>query len=210
MFYNQTWSLIMSRIASENMQSIINGIFRIPSNDQKAAPLLYPEMNEDSYALVESLRERVAHAGKQMLIEEIESGHVNALLVGQSEQIAIFIQEFDLYRPRFVWLRKNKIEQLFFPNWVVAAYLKSNSLPGEPPFISGLDWQIELKKEKYWITCSNPPIKGEITYSSFARLFQRMYPEIDKQKPPTRKNNKEESEGRTSMDLNPHSFGGIK
>lgn len=200
----------MKKLESEKYKFIFNGIFSISVNNNKAAALLYPEMDEESYALVESLRERVAHAGKQMLIEEIEAIHFNALLVAQTEQVAIFIQDCDLYRPRFIWMKKDKIRQLFFPTWVMAEYLKHGRLPGPPEFISGLEWEIQPKDEKFWLTCINPPINEEITYSALARRFQSIYPEVDKPTPPPSKKQKDESEGKTTFDLNPPDFGRIK
>ena len=199
----------MKKQNGEELQSIMSGIFKIPKKC-KATPLLYPEMDEETYALIENLRERVKSSGKQMLIEEIELAETNALLAAQTEQIAIFIQDFDLWRPRFIWLRKSQIRQLFYPNWFVAVYLKQGMLPGQPDFMSGLDWTIQPKNGQFWITCSNPPINGEITYSGLALRFQSMYPEIDKPTPPPCKKHKEESEGTATYDLKPLGFGGIK
>lgn len=193
----------------QNISNVISGIFSIPKQLPKANALLYPGMDENSYTLVESLRQRVAQAGKQMTIESVRTEQHTALLVGQSAQLAIFIRATDLLLPRFGWIRLDSVAQRFHPSWLVEAYLKHGRLPGEPALLSGLDWEIAVNGNGYWLTCCNPPIDGEITYSELACRFQNMYPEIDKPPTPKGSKKKEDSAGVMTHDLKPIGLGGV-
>jgi hypothetical protein len=179
-------------------------IFSIKPTSPKMTTRAFPSLSDEAHEVIESIKSHVISCGEKFSIEPAGFRSCKALLIEECSDTLFFWEiDFNLV-PRFYFVEKSKIKQRFYCKAFMEAYFKKfERLPPEPDLIIGLDWEIEPHAGGHWLTCTNPPINGEIEYSSLLTKFQNRYTLKSQSKAKAKTGKNEDSGSLSSFDLKP-------
>ena len=151
------------------------GIFTLPLTHKKA---ISTELDEESYLLTDELKQRVEAQRKIFNIRALGQEWVFGLLVGQSEQILLFLQSGQLTAPRFFYIKRSSVVRVQQPDFVTAEYGRQRRTPPTVPLLAGLEFMIDWTASGYVLTCDQGVIDDDISYGSSAKEFSVAFPPV--------------------------------
>lgn len=152
------------------------GIFTLPTPHQKKTTPA--GLDEESFLLINELRQRVEAQRKTFTISELGREFVMGLLVGQSEQVLIFVKEGPLSSPQFFYINRCSIDRVEQPDFVTSWYQREGRTPPALPLYNGLEFMINAKADGYVLTCDQGVIDNDISYDARAREFSFAFPPV--------------------------------
>lgn len=178
----------------QSQEKGLYGILNIPTTPKKNTT--FAGLDEESFLIIEELRQRVEAQRKTFTIRELEREYAMGLLVGQSEQILIFVKEGPLSTPQFFYIKRSSIDHVEQPDFVTSWYQREGRTPPALPLYNGLEFMIGSKANGYVLTCDQGVIDNDISYEGRAREFSLAFPPVAPKSPkPRQTTGKDEDSG---------------